>query len=39
MNNFVAKHNFNRPCTHRVKTQYSRKWEIDWDEIDPPIAL
>ena len=37
MRNFVAKHaRINRASTHRDKTKYSRGWEMDWDEIEPP---
>ena len=38
MRNLVAKHNFNRPATHRSAKTYSRAWSMDWDEIEPPTA-
>jgi hypothetical protein len=36
MRNLVAKHNFNRAATHKSAKSYSRKWSVDYDEIEPP---
>lgn len=37
MNNFVAKHNYNRASTHKTAKDYSRKGLIiEYDE-EPPI--
>ena len=43
MRNFVAKHaRMNRASTHKPSKgmgSYSRKWSLDWDEIEPPKTL
>ena len=36
MRNLVAKNNFNRSAVHKTAKSYSRKWSMNWDEIEPP---
>ncbi len=39
MRNLVAKHDYNRASTHKSAKSYSRGWQMDWDEIEPPKAF
>lgn len=40
MNNFVAKHNYNRPSAHKSVKDYSRqKVSIKDLDIEPPIVF
>ena len=36
MRNLVAKHNYNRASTHKAANSYSRKWSMDWEELEEP---
>lgn len=38
MNNFVAKHNYNRASTHKSAKDYSRT-RISLQDIEPPYIL